>query len=265
MSVLLVGFLSTVVLHSVSAGGAYCAKTARARAAALGLDYPGVHGAPDLSGPAHHGIPPHPYNHEWFETVPNMATPQQNRPTFNNVRHRQANLGTSDGFLMTHGTYRPVQSEYATKPVHGFPREQSVSNRGSSFKGVKRVALPTLADAPGQFDLVNRDPQGHSVVYSEHDLVVDESVPNRRGIFRHALSLPQSWGHGAYQRALTVHGKEPVLGSNHFNEGHGAAITSSGPPMFGSWRYRFPGLNVKQFVQGTPTPWWSDRHEIRSR
>lgn len=228
-----------------------------ARAAALGLDYPGVHGAPELSGPAYHGIPPHPYNHEWFETVPNMATPQQNWPTFHNVRHRQANLGTSDRFLMTHGTYGPVQNEYTTKPEHGFPRGQSVSNHGSSFKGVMRVALPTRADAPSQFDLVNRDPQGHLVVYGEHDLVVDESVPNRQGIFHHALPLPQNWGHGAYQRARTVHGlrrKGPVLGSNHFKKVHGAAKTSWGPPMFGSWRYRFPGLNAKQFVQGTPTP-----------
>ncbi|XP_030606511.1 uncharacterized protein LOC115794939 isoform X2 [Archocentrus centrarchus] len=258
---------NTIVLHSVSAGGAYCAKTARARAAALGLDYPGVHGAPDLSGPAHHGIPPH--SHEWVETEPNMVSSQQNWPTFDNMMHKEANLGISDGVILSHSPHRPVQSRHSTNLVHSFPRGQSVSNRESSFKEVKHFALPRLAEAPGQFAFVNGDPEGHSFVYSERDVVVDDSVPNRHGTSLHALPVPQSWGHGAYQRGLTAYGlgrNVPVLGSNRFlNKGHGAAMTSWGSPVFGSWRYRFPGLNVKQFVQGNPTPWWSYRSKIRSR
>lgn len=238
-----------------------------ARAAALGLDYPGVHGAPELSGPAYHGIPPHPYNHEWFETVPNMATPQQNWPTFHNVRHRQANLGTSDRFLMTHGTYGPVQNEYTTKPEHGFPRGQSVSNRGSSFKGVMRVALPTRADAPSQFDLVNRDPQGHLVVYGEHDLVV-ESVPNRQGIFHHALPCPKT--------GVMVLTRELELYMASEEKGLSLVQITLRKSME---QQRLVGVLLCLVVGDTDflasmlnslfkvpqPPWWSERHEIRSR
>lgn len=240
-----------------------------ARAAALGLDYPGVHGAPDLSGPADRGIPPHPYSHEWVETSPDMVFSQQNWPTFDNMMRREANPGMSDRFLLSHSPRRRVQSKYTPDLVHSFPRRQSVSNRESSFKKVKHIAPPRLAEAPSQFALVNGDPEGHSFVHSERDLVVDESVPNRHGTSLHALPVPQSWGHGAYQRGLTAYGlgrNVPVLGSNRFpNKGHGAAMTGWGAPVLGSWRYRFPGLNVKQFVQGNPAPWWSDRSQIRSR
>ncbi|XP_042280300.1 uncharacterized protein LOC122986677 [Thunnus albacares] len=277
MFVPVVVFLSTVGLHSVAAGGVYCAKTARARAAAMGLDYPGVHGAPDLLGPAHLGmhrrtIWPLPY----YNNAPNMAHYKQNQPAVSSLydrthKHADPRNAESTTFLLRHGTYIPFQSEYTTNQRLSFPRGQSVSNHKSNFEEVKHVAPPTRAEAPGQSDPVNRDPQGRnkplSFVYNEHDLVVDESVPNRHGMSLSALTLPQSRGHGAYQRGpgLTGYGlgrKIPFFGSSRFsNKGHVSAVTSQGPAVGRLERTRFPGhlaqalhrrLNVKQFVQGNP-------------
>ncbi|XP_068592166.1 uncharacterized protein [Cebidichthys violaceus] len=229
MSVPLVFFLSAVVLHSVSAGGVYCAKTARARAAALGLDYPGVHGAPYLSGPARRGMHPsmmpfrpQPYK-KLDETEPNMAShkrSQQDVRSLDDRIHKQTHSRTR------HGTRSPVQSEYASERVLSLPRGRSVFNRKSNFEEVKHVAPPTLAEAPGQPDLVNWDPRGRnkplSFVHNEHDSVVDEFVPNRRDMSLSGLPLPQSRGHGAYPSVLTGYGRVrqvPVLRSSGFTNG----------------------------------------------
>ncbi|XP_051262524.1 uncharacterized protein LOC127367045 isoform X1 [Dicentrarchus labrax] len=283
MCVPLVVFLSSIVLHSVSAGGVYCAKTARARAAALGLDYPGVHGAPDLYGPAHHGMQRdtmpfrrQPYNNngrELAETELNMASYGENQPGVRSLDdriHKQASPRSSESaFVLSHGLTSPVQSEYTTNQVLRLPRGQSVINRKSNLEEVKHIAPPTLAEAPGQSDLVNWDPQGRnkplSFVYNENDLVVDESVPNRRGMSLRGLPPPQSWGHGTYRRGLTGYGlgrEVPVLGSSAFsNKDHVRAMTSRGPADGRLRRISFPGhlaqplhrsLNVKQFVQGNP-------------
>ncbi|KAM7421259.1 hypothetical protein PAMA_015421 [Pampus argenteus] len=91
MVVLLLVFLSAVVLHSVAAGGVYCAKTARARAAAMGLDYPGVHGAPDLLGQAHVGMQPRtmPFRpHPYDSNPPNMARYRPNQAAADNGSDR---------------------------------------------------------------------------------------------------------------------------------------------------------------------------------
>ena len=70
---------------------------------------------------------------------------------------------------------------------------------------------------------MNWDPQGRSkslsFVHSEHDLVVDDTVPNRRGMSLSGLPLPQSRGRGPYQRDLTGFGQGrevPVLASSSF-------------------------------------------------
>ncbi|XP_023131778.1 uncharacterized protein LOC111572360 [Amphiprion ocellaris] len=258
-------FLSTMVLHSVSAGGVYCAKTARARAAALGLDYPGVHGAPDLYGPPHHAAHPQPYNNMNDQE---LASYRQNHPEgklIDDTIYKQPYPVRSDGFLLSRGTYKPLQSGYTTDQVSGFPRGHSVSNHEPSFEEVKHVALPALGQAPGQSDLVNWDPRGHSkshsFVYNEHDLVVDESAPNRHGMSLSELPLPKTMGHVAYQRGLTGYGlgrEVPVLGSSRFiKKGHTRARMSQGP-VFGSWirspgrppQYLHRSLNVQPFVQG---------------
>ncbi|XP_018555394.1 uncharacterized protein LOC108899440 [Lates calcarifer] len=273
MCVPLVVFLSALVLHSVSAGGAYCAKTARARAAALGLDYPGVHGAPDFyeMQPGTMLLRPQPYENndpESDKTEPNMASYRQTQPEVRLLAvsaHKQAYPRRSESAL---GTHNPVRREYTTNQVLSFPRGQSVSNRKSNFEEVKHVAPQTRVKAPGLSDLVYWDPQGRSkpfsFVYNKHDLVVDESVPNRRGMSLSGLPLPQSQGHGTYQRGLTgfgLGGEVPVLASSRFpNKGHVRAMTGQ-TPVFGRQRIvlrdRLPqsflrNLNVRQFVQGNP-------------
>ncbi|KAK5861929.1 hypothetical protein PBY51_017366 [Eleginops maclovinus] len=224
MCVLLLVFLSSIVLHSVSAGGVYCAKTARARAAALGLDYPGVHGAPDIYRPAHHGMHhsmmaprPQPENNndpEMGATEPNMAYNRQ--PGVLSLGDRIHGEGQPRSL---HGAYSPVQTEYTTDQVLSLPRGRSLTNHKSNFNQVKHVAPPTLAEALGQPDLVNRDPQGRnkpfSHVYNKHNLLVDKSVPDRHGMSLSRLPLPQSRGHGAYQRGFIGYGlrrEVPVLG-----------------------------------------------------
>ncbi|KAM6909964.1 uncharacterized protein FYW49_011964 [Xenentodon cancila] len=273
MCVVLVVFLSTAVLHSVSAGGAYCAKTAQARAAALGLPYPGLHGAPDLSGLAPYVMHPRTYSYdELSASDPNVAVYQQNLPggsPFDGTVYKQANPRSADRFQLSRGIHTPVY-DYTGDQMLGFPRGRSASNPESSFKEVKRVALPTLEEAPSQSDLVNPDPRGRkqplSFVDKKHDLAVDESAPNRRGMSLSGLTLPRSGGHAAYQGGLIVAGlgeegfgeEAPVPHSFPFIRGKGK-VTKQGP-VHGSWKMiRFPsrltqhlqrGPHVIPFVQG---------------
>ncbi|XP_062255690.1 uncharacterized protein LOC133965249 [Platichthys flesus] len=278
MCVPLVVLLSVVLLGSVSAGGFYCAKTARARAAALGLDYPGVHGAPEFSGPAHHEMHPDtmplrprlyegtdPYLDEGESHVASDGHAQHQVGSFNDAAHQQAHPKSSDSTsLMSHGAYNPVQSEYTS-----FPRGQTDSNHNSNFEEVKHVAPPKLFRASGQSDLANWDPQGRgeslSFVDNKHNLVFDESAPNRRGMSLTGLTPPRSRGHGTYHRGLTGFGPSReilVLASSHFpSKGHARAMINRSP-AFGrqgkirlsdhrvQYLHRNPG--VKQFAQGNP-------------
>ncbi|XP_042346673.1 uncharacterized protein LOC121946243 [Plectropomus leopardus] len=248
--------LSTLVLHSVSAGGVYCAETARARAAALGLDYPGVHGAPDLNGPVHYGRPHPYYNNDLELDEPDMASYRHGERSLHDSIHKQAHPRS------WHGTYSPVQSEYTTDQVFSPPRGRSVINRKSNFEEVKHVAPPTLAEARGQPDLVNWDPQGrnkpHSFVYNEHDLVVDESVPNRHGMSLSGLPLPRSRGHHRGPTGYSLGRDVAVVGSSGITDrDHVTAMTGSAAGR--RRRIRFPGrlaqplhrrLNVKPLFQG---------------
>lgn len=246
-----------------------------ARAAALGLDFPGVHGAPDFPGPAHHAmhpgtmpLGPQPYENNdrvVDETESNMASYRQNQALVRPLDDRSP----ESPFLLRHGTNDPFQSEYTINRVLGFPRGRTDSNHKSNIEEVKHVALPTRVEAPGQSDLVNWVAQGRGeslpFVYNRHGLVVDESVPNRRGMSLSGLPLPQSRGHGTHHRGLAGFGlgrQVPVLASSLLhNEGHVGAMTNPSP-AFGRGRgMGLPGhlaqslhrnLNVKWFVQGNP-------------
>ncbi|XP_034729816.1 uncharacterized protein LOC117946082 [Etheostoma cragini] len=226
MSLPLVVFLSAIVLHSVSAGGVYCAKTARARAAALGLNYPGVHGAPGLYGPPHHGLPPstmpfrpQPYNNyqQFVRTESNMVPYRQSQPDVRSLYYKTPKQVHPRRW---HRTHSPVQSDYTPNKVLGLPRGWSDSNRKYNFE-VKHVAPLTQAQAPGQPELVNWPPKVHhklrSFVHSEHDFGIDESLPNRRG-------MPQSRGHVAYQRGVTGYvlgrGAPALSSSGMINKGN---------------------------------------------
>lgn len=231
------------------------------------MDYPGVHGAPGLYGPAHHGMPfrPQPYNNypQLDETESNMASYRQSQPEVRPLYDRTLKQAHPRSW---HRTYSPVQSEYTTNQVLGLPRGWSVINRKPYFEEVKHVAPPTQAEAPGQPELVNWPPKGRnkplSFVHNEHDFGV-ESVPNRRDM---SLSgLPQSRGHSAYQRGLTGYGlgrEVPSLGSSGIpNEGHARAMRSQSPTVGRpkSIRFHLPQplhrrLGVNPFFQGNPVP-----------
>lgn len=230
------------------------------------MDYPGVHGAPDIYGPAHHGmhtgtmpLRSEPYNdHELDVAEPIMVSYRQNQPgviSLDDGIHKQAHpWGSEPTFLQSQSTYNPFQSEHTSDQVLGFPRGHSVINRKSNFEEVKHVAPPNLAEALGW------DPQGRnkplSFVYNEHDLVVDESVPNRRGVSLSGLSRPQSRGHAAYLRGLAGQGpgrKVPALRSSGFtSKDHVRAMMSQRPAVSRLKRIRLPGPTVKQFVQYKP-------------
>ncbi|XP_019948365.2 uncharacterized protein [Paralichthys olivaceus] len=276
MCVPLVALLSVVMLPSVSAGGFYCAKTARARAAALGLDYPGVHGAPEFSGPAHHEVHPDmmpltPQPHEVDdpdEGESNVASDRHNQRqvgSFDDGARKQAQPRSSKStFLLSRGAYKPVQSEHTS-----FPRGQMDSNHRFNFEEVKHVAPPTLFQASGWSDLANWDPQGRgeslSFVYNKHNLVFDESAPNRRGMSLSGLPLPRSRGRGIYHGGLTGFGPSrgvPVLTSSRFpSKSHVRAMINRSPALGRRGKMRLPdhllrslyrNLSVKQFVQGNP-------------
>lgn len=199
-------------------------------AATLGLDYPEVHGI------AHHGMHAatvplrlQSYNgddHEVAVAEPIMVSSTQNQPGVTSQgerKHKQDQArGSESSFLLSHGTYNPVQSPYTADQVLRLPRGQ-VINRKPKFEAVKHVGPSVLTEAPGPSDLVSWDFQGCSkplsFVHSEHDLVVDESVPNRHGISLNGLPLPWSWGHSTYQGGLTGYGlgrRVPVLSSSGF-------------------------------------------------
>ncbi|RVE62976.1 hypothetical protein OJAV_G00162410 [Oryzias javanicus] len=126
MCVALVVLLSVSVLHSASAGGAYCSKTAAARAAALGLEYPGHHGAPDLSGPQM--IYPRSFNYEVAAADPDWGFYQQAMgyypgPHFREVKHvAPPAQGSSFGqpeltFWAPRGYSQPHAHVYSKQPL----------------------------------------------------------------------------------------------------------------------------------------------------
>ncbi|CAJ1062716.1 uncharacterized protein LOC117822969 [Xyrichtys novacula] len=260
-------FLSAVVLQCASAGGVYCAKTARARAAALGLDYPGTHGAPDLYGPPHIGMHPRTMpesypNNDGELSESSMASYRQNRPGF---RPQDETIHIKSHPMRSESAFLPnYDPEYNPNQGLSFPRGRPVINHRSDFEQVKHVA----PGAPGQPDLVHLNPQSHnkppSFVRDRHDLVVDESVPNRHGVSLSGPPLPQSRGHATYQRGYGPVRGAPVLGSAGFtNREHSGEMSSRAPVGRKLKRKRFPGrlsqslrrrINAKRLMRGKRLP-----------
>lgn len=238
------------------------------------MAYPGVHGAPDLSGTAHHGkragtMPTGPQlytgnGHEPAVPEHMMAPYRQNPPGVTSLdgrTHKQAHFrGSESTFLHSRSPYNPVQSEPTADQVLRLPGGQAVINRKSNFEEVKHVAPPTPAKAPGRSNAVSWDPQGHnkplSFVYSQHDLAVEEAAPNGRDMFASRPSLPPSHGGSAYRRGSTGYSlgrKEPVLSSSSLpNKDPIRGTASGGPAVSRPRRIKLFGQNLKQFDQGNP-------------
>ncbi|XP_013874034.1 uncharacterized protein LOC106524679 [Austrofundulus limnaeus] len=241
-SVYLWCFLSITVFHSVSAGGAYCAKTARARAAALGLEYPGVHGAPDLSAPVHH----HPTTFSYAPFAdPNMDFRVYDQPRESplDIMYKQVDPRS---FLQGHGTSVP-------RSYNSFPRELLDRAPESSFEEVKHVA-------PSLFGAMTLNPRSHMnsppFVYTKHDLVVDESAPNRHGVPSSGLAPPQSRDHPADESspARNTQGRRvPLFHSSRLSSKGGAKL---GAPRYGRWKMiqfpRQPHLQLPNVLNSKP-------------
>lgn len=170
--------LSAAWLHCVSAGGAYCANSARARAAFLGLKFPGAYGAPDLSGP-----PPYPalypqasHHHQFFQNNP------QPPATDYNLLY---NLPKEFPHFQPAGHGGLVQ----TNPLRlsGLSGGEPLNNRQLNFAQVKRVVGPLMQTRPpGQTDFEDWASESHrkklQFASNGRDAAADAIVPNRPGM-----------------------------------------------------------------------------------
>ncbi|KAK0131482.1 Granulocyte colony-stimulating factor receptor [Merluccius polli] len=155
-----------VTLDPAAAGGIYCAKTARARAAALGLDYPGIHGAPGLDDTGQYGVHDHPpgsYLHDNHRYQPGIEAGQYDPD--GDAMH----LGPpAYGHLPHHHHHhhppppRTTKSEY-TPPASSLTYDP-VWNHGGDVE---------------QFEYVTPDPQGSST-----DGLEENGVKVARGLVR---------------------------------------------------------------------------------
>ncbi|XP_033837339.1 uncharacterized protein LOC117384164 [Periophthalmus magnuspinnatus] len=191
--------LSAAWVHFVSAGGAYCAKTARARAAALGLDYPGVHGAPDLSGPppysAQHPSAPH---HQHFPNNP--QPPAMDYNTYYKPPREFPHFQPAG-----YGSHSPTQSNFLSKLSGGGPQ----NNRKSNFEPVEHDGPLTHKQPPNLADPVYRASESRKYplpfVYNWHGVGPRAFVPNGHDIGGvKDLLLPHSPGYGVYYLVYPV-------------------------------------------------------------
>lgn len=238
----------------------------------MGLANPGVHGAPDPSGAAHRGmhtgVMPNGDGHT-VAVAEALSYPYgQSQPgvmSSDNRMYKQTRPAVSESPLaLGHGARAQARGEYTDEGLR-LPRGHAVINRKPTFEEVKHVAPPTLAEAPSRSNLVSRASQGRneplSFVYNERDLVVDEPVPNRRGVSLNGLPPPWRRGHGAFLRALTGYGRGRFT---HKDRVRAMMTTRRGPALGKLMRIRRPDLNVKGFFQGNPLIRHMTKTKIRS-
>ncbi|CAL1610288.1 unnamed protein product [Knipowitschia caucasica] len=191
---LMVLSLSSALIHTVSAGGAYCAKAARAQAAALGLNYPGLHGAPDLSGPPPYSAQ-HPSVLQHQPSQPNLQSPLVNYEPFFfpprvDPRSRPA----------AYGGHRLNQFN----PLTSFSRGEPWNNQRPDLEPMMRVDPLTETQPSGQDQLVgpwglDGEKKQFPFVYDGPGVAVDASVLSRNGISKvNGLPLPSIPGYGVY-------------------------------------------------------------------
>lgn len=231
----------------------------------MGLEFPGgYHAAHYRPRTGKMASGPQPYSHEEHRGAvvkPMMASYGENHPGVRSVAegiHEQAHpRGSESTFPLSRGTSNQVQSQYATDPAPWPPRGRPVINRKFNFQGVKHAAPSVLPAAPGQFTTASWDPQGQtqpgSFVYHEHDLV-DESAPNRHGVFWSGFSLPQSQGQGLYRRDLTGYGpgREAAAPGSAGSAERDRILALSRSPLNWMRSIRVPSVNLQPFMQRYP-------------
>lgn len=180
--------LSAAWLCCASAGGAYCAKTARARAAALGLHLPGVHHrGTDLSElppysalrpqasppPLHH----HHHHHQHYRLFQN--NPQPPASGYNTLYNLPKDIPRFQpaGYDAAAVRANPLLSRLSG----GDP----LNDRQSNFAQVKRVAGPiSRTQPPGRANFVDRssESQRSGLQFAYNGRYVGVVDPNRRGV-----------------------------------------------------------------------------------
>lgn len=233
----------------------------------MGLEFPGdYHAAHYRPHTGKMASGPEPYSHKEHRGAsvkPMMASYGENHPGVRSVDegiHEQVHpRGLESTFSLSRGTSNQVQSQYAADPAPWPPRGRPVINRKFNFQGVKHAAPSVLPAAPGQSSAVSWHPQGQtqpgSFVYREHGLVVDESAPNRHGVFSSRFLLPQSQGQGLYRRDLTGYGpgrEAAAPGSAGSAERDGIPALSRSPALHLMRSIRVPSMNVQLFMQRYP-------------
>lgn len=177
-----------------------------------------------------------------------MVSPGQNHRGVKSVSdrvHKQVHPWGSESTLsLSRGTSNPFQSEYTADLVPRLSRGPLVINRQPYFEEIK-PAVPGIPKA------ARWDPQGQmtpgSFVYRDHDLVDDESAPNRHGVFRRGFSLPRSWSRGPYQRGLAGYGPGREAATPR-----SAVPAMNRSPVDRMKRIWVPSMNFKRFVKGRP-------------
>lgn len=93
----------------------------------------------------------------------------------------------------------------------GLPRGQFVIKRRPTFVQVKRVGLPTDAQAWSRSALASRVFQGRgkplAFFYGRRDLALDKPDPNGRDVSSTRHRPPPSWGHRAFQGVQAGYGR----------------------------------------------------------
>lgn len=193
-----------------------------ARAAALGLEYPGVHGAPDLSSPSaslmhpktfsFDDLAPSEYSMNLYEGNELVEAPSE-YPLY--TKFQPMGFGR---FPLSHGPFMQASRGHTADQMLGFPRGQSVREPESSLE-VKHVAPPTLTKARSRADSMNLRPQGRRnpllFSQSEHNPAGDESAPNRYGMALTEFAPLRSLGRAAYQGQINHEREVPFLRSPH--------------------------------------------------
>lgn len=189
---------------------------------------------------------------------PYVAVDQQILPggaPFDETMYKQAHPRSADGFQLSRGIRPLFPDDYTADQMPSLPGGPSAGNPESSFKEVKRIALPALEEAPGRSDLVDLDPRGHnrplSLAGNKHDLAVDESAPDGYGMSLSGLPQPRSGRRAGFHSGLTadrLEGGAPVARPLHL-KGNGEAKKRGS--TYGGWKMiRFPNYLTRRLQKG---------------
>ncbi|CAB1333558.1 unnamed protein product [Coregonus sp. 'balchen'] len=192
-------YLSVLLIGCVIAGGSWCAKMARARAAAMGLDLPRTQFVPYHLRPTRHG-----------KTTENNDGPKE--AEFQHNGKIQGDGYPSDwayeqvfprGFqpkpsTLNHYGSDPSLADSSVSHSSHTPRGEFISSHKPNFDQVKNSApRPNVMVAPGQFEYSEKvDIRGY------YKPIVVQPVPSRHGIAQSGVSRPQDYGAVPYGKSI---------------------------------------------------------------